>query len=67
MDHLERLSERAPGLVRRASWLSTVLGAIGAGSLFAATIFGSIVWTLLGIVAFLAAGVLWYLGDMDRE
>lgn len=67
MDYLERLSERVPGVTGQAPWLSTLLGMIGAGSLFAATVFGSIIWAAGGVVAFVVAGVLWYLGDMDRE
>lgn len=35
--------------------------------MFAATIFGSIIWAVGGAAAFVVAGVLWYLADIARD
>lgn len=60
MTLIEWLADRLPPSVTRpASVTAAVLAIVGSGCLFAATVLGSILWGVLGVVAFALAGVLW--------
>ena len=50
-------------LGRPASVLSTLAALAGAGFVFWAAVTGGYWWAIWGVVAFVAAGSLWYLAD----
>jgi hypothetical protein len=62
MNPVEWVADRLPrGLVRPTSFACVACGALGSAFLFAAVVFGSIVWALVGIGAFVVAAFLWHI------
>jgi hypothetical protein len=68
MNPIEWLADRMPrGLVRPTSFASVACAALGSAFLFAAVVFGSIVWAVIGLGAFVLAGVLWHIVAIATE
>ncbi|MEX2322924.1 MAG: hypothetical protein WEA29_04045 [Acidimicrobiia bacterium] len=64
---IERIARWVPkGLVGFAPIGGFVSALLGAGSVFAAVTFGSIVWAGIGLALFLLAGLAWHVADIRR-
>ncbi|HUG75725.1 MAG TPA: hypothetical protein VMM81_08700 [Acidimicrobiia bacterium] len=65
---IERIAERVPngGLVRIAPIGAFVGALLGAGSMFAAVMFGSVLWLAIGLGLFFLAAVAWHIAEIRR-
>jgi hypothetical protein len=64
---IERIARWVPeGLVGVAPIVGFVGALLGAGSVFAAVAFGSLVWMAIGLGCFGIAGFAWHVADIRR-
>jgi hypothetical protein len=64
---IEKAAQWVPeGVVPFASAFGFVSALVGAGGLFAAVVFGSVVWAAIGLGLFVVAGLAWHVADIRR-
>lgn len=68
MNPLEWIADRMPaGLLRSVATGATLGAIIGSACVLAATVYGSIVWAVAGVVSFTVAAVLWHVATIGAE
>jgi hypothetical protein len=68
MNPLEALTARLPsGVTRSTSLIAVGLAVAGSGCLFGAAALGSVLWAVLGVVAFALAAMLWHIAAIASD